>query len=156
PPGPALLDARSEREAVAAVTAARSALSAAEADERLASVEAERTRALFSKGFASKAAHDRARAGHAGAQAAVGERLAGRARAGAGLAPSRAGELQVVIRSPAAGLVAEVLQESETAVPPGLQLLEIGDPATLEIVADYLSRDAADMTEGACALIETA
>jgi HlyD family secretion protein len=40
------------------------------------------------------------------------------------------------------------LRESEAVVPAGESLLEVGDPANLEIVADYLSADAVQMKPG--------
>ena len=44
--------------------------------------------------------------------------------------------------SPVAGVVLKRVRESETVVPAGDPLLEIGDPHQLEIVADLLSVDA--------------
>jgi HlyD family secretion protein len=46
------------------------------------------------------------------------------------------------------------LQESETVVPAGAAIMEIGDPADLEIVAEFLSEDAVRMRPGAAAYIE--
>jgi HlyD family secretion protein len=46
------------------------------------------------------------------------------------------------------------LRESEMVVPVGDPLLEIGDPANLEIVADLLSTDAVRVSPGAPVLIE--
>jgi HlyD family secretion protein len=46
------------------------------------------------------------------------------------------------------------LRESEAVVPAGEPLLEVGDPALLEIVADYLSSDAVAIEPGQRALIE--
>jgi HlyD family secretion protein len=47
-----------------------------------------------------------------------------------------------------------VLQESEGVVQPGTPLLEIGDPAALEIVVDVLTTDAVGIREGAPVRIE--
>ena len=47
-----------------------------------------------------------------------------------------------------------MLQESESVVPQGAPLLEIGNPGDLEIVAELLSTDAARIPAGAPAAIE--
>jgi len=46
------------------------------------------------------------------------------------------------ITSPITGQVLRVLQESATVVQPGAELLELGDPADLEVEVDVLSTDA--------------
>ena len=56
-------------------------------------------------------------------------------------APTSAGS-EVVIVAPIDGIVLKRLRESESVVPIGEPLLEIGDPERLEIVADLLSTDA--------------
>jgi HlyD family secretion protein len=48
----------------------------------------------------------------------------------------------VVVKSPADGVVLQRLRESESVVPAGEPLIEIGDPAQIEIVTDLLSTDA--------------
>lgn len=48
----------------------------------------------------------------------------------------------IAVRSPVAGRVLRVVQESERSVLAGSPILEIGDPANLEIVIDLLSTDA--------------
>ncbi len=48
----------------------------------------------------------------------------------------------VPVVAPVSGSVLRVLHESSAVVPAGEPLLEVGDPAQLEIVADYLSSDA--------------
>lgn len=61
---------------------------------------------------------------------------------------------QVVVRAPVAGRVLRVHQESERSVAAGTPLLEIGDPASLEIVLDLLSEDAVKVRPGAPALVD--
>lgn len=56
--------------------------------------------------------------------------------------------------APVSGRVLRVLTESEQAVAAGTPILEIGDPALLEIEADFLSSDAVRVTEGAAAVID--
>jgi HlyD family secretion protein len=58
------------------------------------------------------------------------------------------------VTSPAAGEVLRVLREDEGPVAAGEQLLEIGDPRSLEIVVDVLSGDAARIRPGMPARIE--
>jgi len=53
------------------------------------------------------------------------------------------------VRSPVAGVVLRVPQESERVVPLGTPLLELGDPSALEIVVDILSTDAVMVRPGA-------
>lgn len=62
--------------------------------------------------------------------------------------PSSQGE-EVEVRAPVAGRVLRVLAGSEAAVVPGAPLLELGDPANLEIVVDVLTADAAEIRAGA-------
>ncbi len=66
-----------------------------------------------------------------------------------GAAPDR-----LEIRSPVAGRVLRVLQESETVVALGTPLLEIADPSDLEIVVDVLTTDAVQITPGMPVRIE--
>jgi len=58
------------------------------------------------------------------------------------------------IKSPVPGRVLNVRQESETVVAPGTPILEIGDPADIEIEAEILSRDAVVIHPGDSTVIE--
>jgi HlyD family secretion protein len=60
----------------------------------------------------------------------------------------------IALRSPVDGRVLRVLQESERVVETGTPLLELGDPAALEIVVDVLSTDAVRVKPGARVLVE--
>jgi HlyD family secretion protein len=60
----------------------------------------------------------------------------------------------VQIRAPVTGRVLRVVQESEAVVPAGAPLIEIGDPANLEVVADFLSTDAVQIRTGATVRID--
>ena len=155
PADPTLLDARVAAEANAAVTAAQAGLTAAEADLQLAQSEQQRVATLRARDFASQAALDTANAALRAARASVSARRAdvARARAAASSPASRA-RTATPVRSPAAGRVLRVLQESETIAPAGSPLLEVGDPQQLEIVAEFLSQDAVMMQAGAAAQIE--
>jgi HlyD family secretion protein len=55
----------------------------------------------------------------------------------------------VEVRAPAAGRVLRVFEESQRVVAVGTPLLEVGDPADLEIVIDVLSADAVKIRAGA-------
>jgi HlyD family secretion protein len=58
------------------------------------------------------------------------------------------------VTSPADGVVLKRVRESETVVPAGDPLLEIGDPHRLGIVADLLSTDAVRVKPGVRAMVE--
>lgn len=60
----------------------------------------------------------------------------------------------IEVKSPVTGRVLKVMQESETIVSPGVSILEIGDPADLEIEAEILSRDAVAIHPGDSVEIE--
>ena len=67
--------------------------------------------------------------------------------------PANRGRLVDVV-SPSAGVVLRRLRESESVVSAGEPLIEVGDPARLEVVADFLSTDAVRVRPGAAVLIE--
>jgi HlyD family secretion protein len=58
------------------------------------------------------------------------------------------------IHAPVSGAVLRVMRESEGAVAAGEPLIEIGDLASLEVIADLLSRQAVRVRPGMNALIE--
>jgi HlyD family secretion protein len=58
------------------------------------------------------------------------------------------------VQSPIDGRVLKLVQESEAAIAVGAPLIELGDPADLEITADVLTSDAVQIREGAKVLIE--
>lgn len=61
---------------------------------------------------------------------------------------------EMVVRSPVHGRVLQVLHESERVVAAGTPLIVVGDPSSLEIVADFLTTDAVRIRPGAQARIE--
>ena len=71
-----------------------------------------------------------------------------------GLKPSGTGGGLVTVVAPVDGVVLKRLRESASVVPVGEPLLEIGDPASLEIVSDLLSTDAVRVRRGAPVLID--
>lgn len=77
-----------------------------------------------------------------------GEEPAAASRVGA-----RAGRA-VPVRIPVDGVVLRRLRESESVVPAGEGLLEVGDPQRLEVVADFLSTDAVRIPAGAAVIVD--
>jgi HlyD family secretion protein len=63
----------------------------------------------------------------------------------AAASPARAA---IEVKSPAGGRVLRVVEESSRVVPAGAPLVEIGDPAELEVVVEVLSRDGAVIAPG--------
>lgn len=58
------------------------------------------------------------------------------------------------VYAPVNGRVLKVMQESAMVVTPGTAILEVGDPADIEIEAEILSRDAVTIPKGAKVQIE--
>jgi HlyD family secretion protein len=167
---PPLLDVRTRAEAEAAVESATAALGRARAEEQRAKAafaqvqrDVVRVRELAESHIvapqeleAREADEQVARQTLSAASFAVGAAASELQRAHAHLAPpavDRAGRM-VSVKAPADGVVLKRLRESETVVPAGDALVEIGDPASLEIVADLLSTDAVRIKPGARAAIE--
>jgi HlyD family secretion protein len=57
------------------------------------------------------------------------------------------------IKAPVAGKVLKVNQQSEGVVQAGTALIELGDPSRLEVIADLLTEDAAQINPGASATL---
>ena len=164
-----LLDVRTRSEAEAAVDAARAAVGAARAERErasasLAHAEQELERAHRMTAAGALAAQDRdarqaeermARETLAIASYALDAAAAELLRAEARLVPRAAANRPVVaVRAPAAGVILRRLHESEAVVPVGAPLVEIGEPARLEIVSDLLSTDATRIRVGARAVVD--
>lgn len=167
---PPLLDERARKEAQAAVDSARAALGRARADEQRARAsldqmqrELTRVRELASHRVVSPQELEAREADARIAEASVSAAVFSAEAAGSDLQraiarlnptnPDAAGRV-VVVNSPADGVVLKRLRESESLVPAGEPLLEIGDPRRLEIVADLLSTEAVRILPGARAFIE--
>ncbi|MEL7538377.1 MAG: efflux RND transporter periplasmic adaptor subunit [Pseudomonadota bacterium] len=174
PGDPVLLDPRSEAQARAAVQAAESARQLAQAEVDKASAELEfqeqelkRAAELVVDGTISQRSLDDARRGARTARAALDTaraalqvRLFELEQAEAALlspiATQAAAEVCecLPITAPISGRVLTIPNRSERVVTPGEALLEIGDPAGLEIVADYQSADAVQIEAGQRVRIE--
>lgn len=163
PPSP-LLDARTQREL-------RARLGAAEANAKLA----EATQAQAEAAFA-QAESERKRTEQLAGSGALAERDLEHVRTEAWLrrkeldaasfridaarhevqmtrAALRSGEAgagaqRTVIASPVSGVVLRVFKDTEAFVAAGTPLLELADPADMEVVADVLSNDAVEIEPG--------
>jgi HlyD family secretion protein len=60
----------------------------------------------------------------------------------------------IEVRSPVSGRVLKVMQESSMTINAGAAIVEVGDPADLEIEAEILSRDAVTIKPGAQVSVE--
>ncbi len=160
-----LLDPRSRsqaqavlRGAEAQLAAVRQRIGAAQAGERLAQTDLRRAQTLQGAGAVSQEHLDNARAratstgaelaaAHADERAATERVNAARALlADEGRASGTAKVLAVT--APVAGRLLKRPVESATPVPIGQVLMEIGDPALLEIEAEVLSTDAVRLAPG--------
>jgi len=165
-----LLDPRARTQAEAVVSMKKSArkqaaqtLEAQQAASKMAEADRDRIRAIQRAGTVSDSDRDRAE-GDASIKAAevratefamqvldyeIAQAQAALERPDA----STAGNL-VEVKSPVSGRVLKVMQESEMVVNPGLPILEVGDPADLEIEAEILSRDAVTIHPGDAVSVE--
>jgi HlyD family secretion protein len=165
-----LLDPRARAEGQAAVESARAALGQARAEEQrtksvvqLAQRELQRARTLEKDGLITgqqvdqreselKTAEDAASSATYAIRVAEAEIQRAQSRLTPS-APDQAGRV-FSVTSPAGGVILKRLRESESVVPAGEALVEIGNPQLLEIVSDLLSTDAVRVKPGAKALIE--
>lgn len=171
PVAPSLLDVRTRRELQAAVDAANAAVAlaaaqieSAESNVRLMRADLERAKALASRSTISVSAFEKATADLEAAEAHVKEMQAALALRRSELASAEARLMQpeagvtsdqsVEVLAPADGAVLALLSESEQVVLAGGGLLEIGDPANLEIVVHLLSSDSVAIPPGAVARID--
>ncbi len=172
PVTPALLDERrlaEQREQVAAAEAGvqRAQAGVAKAEAALAQAEADlrRNEALAARGFISAkqvdsvrlaaqlrqreleaAREERNAARHQLAQLRIALRQSGSKEPAAGR--------PLPVRSPTAGKVLRLRQQSEAVLAAGTPLLEVGDPGSMEVLVDLLTEDAAQVRPGAMATLE--
>jgi len=168
PSDPAFLDPRARAEseheleaAEAELGLAAAELARAQADRAFAETELARAEELFARGSVPERAVDEARrafktadANVAAAEAAAEVRdrqvMRARARLITPVEPADSAEACncVELKAPVGGRVLRIFAKSETVVQAGAPLIEIGDPADLEIVADFLSADAVQIEPG--------
>ena len=174
PSAPVLLDARSRAEAEAVVETATAALGEAEAHYERAAAELVYSRSeagrylrLSQEGIVSVETMESAQldldtrreaveAADYAVRTARSELQAARVRLLQFSAESAEDMNGTAIRivSPVSGVVLRRVRESESIVPAGEALLEVGDPAQIEVVTDYLSKDAVRMRSGQRVLID--
>ncbi len=169
PAAPALLDERrlrEQREQAAAMEAnvqrAQAAVARAEAALAQAEVDQRRSESLAARGFVSNSQTDSARTTtllrqrelevaqqdlHGARHQLEQLRIALR-RDAAGIATDPLAQQPTAVRAPVAGRVLRVRQESEAVVAAGTPLLDLGDPAQMEVLVDLLTEDAAQVRPG--------
>ncbi|CAN5334485.1 HlyD family efflux transporter periplasmic adaptor subunit [soil metagenome] len=172
PAAPTLLDARTRREFESTAGAARAAVSLAEAQvrgaeaaQRLARSDVDRTNRLAAGGTVSERTAQQAATEFDTAVAAVEQARAtlnlrrseldsaeARLMDPADLA-GKDGDCCVPVTAPADGVVLKLIAESEQVVPAGAPLVEVGNPANLEVVVRLLSSDAVGVKAGAVATL---
>lgn len=166
-----LLDARAQRELSARVEGARANVQRAARQAEAARValaqarsDQQRSEQLVAQGFVSPTKAEADRLGVQAAQQTLQAAIAGRQVAEQELEMARAAldaaqpgadpARRFAVRSPVAGRVLRVLQASEATVAPGAPLIEIGDTAQLEVVAELLTTDALQARPGSAVRIE--
>ena len=151
------------RAADAAVSRANSDRQRLAVELKQAEADAARAKALLDAGYGSSDVFEQAgaRAGSlreavAAADAAIraAEFEAAAAKAALISRGEAAGGRAVTVTAPIAGQLLKRMQESESVVPAGAPLVEIGTLDDLEIVTDYLSTDAVKIKPGAQVIID--
>ncbi|MFT7594906.1 MAG: HlyD family secretion protein [Paracoccaceae bacterium] len=180
PVNPSALDVRTHEQAFAAVTAAEAGLRVAQADLNAADAnldfsqsELERANQLVERQIFSKVAQERAQQAARVAEANVDTVKAAIAMRKAELTNARAQLIgfdddglsealkrgngashSIPLRAPIDGTILKIMQKSETTLPAGAPILEIGDiEGDLEVVAELLSSDAVQVVTGNRVLI---
>ena len=179
PINPSALDIRTREQARAAVTAAEAALRVARADlnkaiadNDLAKSDLERAERLTTSGTLSQASLERAQSAARAAQATLDtaeaaismrEAEVDTARAqligfddhGLAAALQISRETATPLFAPASGRILQVMQRSETTLPVGTPIMEIGNiEDDLEVVVELLSTDAVQVNVGDRVIID--
>ena len=167
------LDPRARQEAEAKLAAAEAAVEQAEANRARAEAELQyartthdRSRDLYAKRVIPHEELDGAERDRAAAEAAlraaesalhVAQHDVDVARAvlrGGGEPTGAEADGRMLLRSPIDGKVLRVHEESARTLAAGTPILDVGDVARLEIVAEYLTQDAARVRPGMDVLLE--
>jgi HlyD family secretion protein len=162
-----VLDPRSRAEAQARVAAATASLNAAErevraaqADAQYAQDEAERLQRLFSTGAVpldrlqqseadARRTQARLESARFNVQVSEFDKVSAEAALKYSAAQADGQNVEAVsIQAPASGRVLKIHHESEGVVMRGEPLIDIGDPLSLEVVVEVLSRDAVRISSG--------
>lgn len=165
PSAPVLLNERERAEQVARIGAMQAAVSRTQANVARASAALEQARAqvrrsetLVQQGFVSPQQHETERLNRHLRDKELDSARQDAAAAGYDLAQSRvalqqfaapgANQRAFEIKAPISGQVLSVLQPSEGHISAGTPLLALGDPSQLEVVAEILTEEAAQITPG--------
>jgi HlyD family secretion protein len=167
PAEPALLDARTRTELEARLEATRAAreraaaaAAAAEVALAQATADLQRTEQLAREKLVAQSRLDTDRltlslrqkehdAARAAAHVATHDVDVARAALSQALGRGAAEAAPWTVLSPVDGRVVRVLQKSEATLPAGTPLLEIADPQDLEVIAELLTSEAAQLVPGA-------
>jgi HlyD family secretion protein len=164
-----LIDTRSRKELVAAAAGADAAVSLARAEQQRARAELTFAEGQWTRGQTlarsgvmapqlldqRRLSRDTAAAAVASANAALLVRERERDSAHSRLADPAAGEGRCceTVRAPVSGRILRILRESAQVVQAGTPVLEIGDPADMDVVVELLSSDAVQVNVGSLATI---
>jgi HlyD family secretion protein len=149
---PAMLDARTRVLAEARRDTASANLDRARAAQKFAASELKRFDMLFSEKTVSVQELEQAqwRETSAAKELVAAESALRQAEAElaefSGTAPAQRGPAE--IKAPVSGRILRVIEESSRVVAAGAPLMELGDPADLEVVIEVLSRDGAVIPPG--------
>jgi len=173
PLGSTVIYPRSRAEAEAAVAAAKAALTAAQEKAHAAGADAQyarerwvRMQKLAADGYISRDDRDqaesenqKAEANRLSAEAAVAAAQADLEQALSVQRYAAAGENNdireaVIVHAPVSGTVLKLHRQSAGVVNSGEPLLDIGNPASLEVKAEVLSADAVKLRKGMSVLFE--
>lgn len=144
------LDQRTRDEMRGALAAAQAAEAGASAAYQQSQRDLERAEAIFERGFLPKSQFEAAQTLVAANRSTQQQARADVARLRAILAnPSGEGSGGAVsVRAPASGEVFSVINESEGVITEGTPLATLGNPGSIEIVVDLLSREAVRVKPG--------
>jgi len=152
PLGASPIDARSRALAAARRDSASATLEKTRSAHDLAVRELQRVEKMFSDKTVSPQDYDAAQMRETAAArevvAAEGSLHSAEAELAVAAPGVAATPSLVEVRSPVAGRVLHVFQESERPVAAGTPLLDVGDPTDLEVVIELLSRDGAALAPG--------
>ena len=168
PQDPSLIDVRSRSEAQAGLGLALAEQARTKAELDFAKAELERAEMLYKESTVSAVTLDRAQLSVKTAKAATDRAAATVIQRRQNLETSRAAiesagnagggnkpdVSYISVRAPVSGQVLRRMQQSEAVLPTGSPLLEVGDPANLEIVTDFLSADAVKIKKGDRVIID--
>ena len=144
------LDPRSQQDLRAALAAARASEAGAGAELGQSRRDLVRAEALAGRGFLPRSQLEGVRTRVAMGQSALAQARAEIARIVAQLSPptGAAASGPVAVRAPASGSVLSVINESAGVIAEGTPLMSIGDPRSIEVVVDLLSREAVRVKPG--------